>query len=398
MQSIFDLHGERISRRRFLTASAVASATAAGAACGLTGNGLAAGEDPAASAPTTTSAPTTAPRAKGPPVDWLREVQTPPEQLPADAPMLPPLLIDDDGRPITTLAGWETRRKAIESAWRTYLRPLSVEPPPVKLEILAEDRPAGCIRRLVRYECEPGEFVEGYLLLPEKITGRVQGVVALHSTVKFTIRQPAGLEGDEEDFFALKLAQQGIVAFCPRCFLWNGTGSYAEQVAAFQRRHPQSRGMAKMLYDAMRGVDVLVSLPEVDASRIGAVGHSLGGKEGLYLAAFDPRVQVTVSSEGGIGTQFSNWDAPWYLGEDLKAGRFRREHHELLALIAPRSFLLLGGDSADGDRGWPFITAALDVYRLYGEPCRLGFFNHHAGHSVPPKAQQRLYEWFKHEL
>ena len=48
--------------------------------------------------------------------------------------------------------------------------------------------------------------------------------------------------------------------------------------------------------------------------RMGAVGHSLGAKETLYLAAFDERVKATVSSEGGIGTKFSNWDAAWYLG------------------------------------------------------------------------------------
>ena len=53
-----------------------------------------------------------------------------------------------------------------------------------------------------------------------------------------------------------------------------------------------------MLYDAMRAVDVLESLPQVDRNRIGAVGHSLGAKETLYLAAFDERVKVAVASEG----------------------------------------------------------------------------------------------------
>ena len=45
---------------------------------------------------------------------------------------------------------------------------------------------------------------------------------------------------------------------------------------------------------------------------------------------------------------------------------------ELLAMAAPRPFLLLGGNSADGDRGWPFIAAALPAYELYGKPARLG--------------------------
>ena len=69
------------------------------------------------------------------------------------------------------------------------------------------------------------------------------------------------------------------------------------------------------------------------------------------------------------------------------------EQHELLALAAPRPFLLVGGNSADGNRGWPFIAAALRVYELYGRPARLGQFNHGKGHAVPPEAEERIEEW-----
>jgi len=148
-----------------------------------------------------------------------------------------------------------------------------------------------------------------------------------------------------------------------------------------------------MLFDALVAVDILISLPEVDAARIGSVGHSLGAKETLYLAAFDERVKATVSSEGGVGTKFSNWDAPWYLGPTIKEPTFTHEQHELLALAAPRPFLLVGGNSADGDRGWPFIAAALPVYELYGKPARLGQFNHKQGHAIPPEAEARIEEW-----
>jgi hypothetical protein len=115
----------------------------------------------------------------------------------------------------------------------------------------------------------------------------------------------------------------------------------------------------------------------------------------LYLAALDERVQVAVSSEGGIGTSFSNWNDPWYLGDAIRHPDFHREHHELLALVAPRAFLLLGGDSADGERSWPFIEAALPVWRLYGTASRVGLVNHRKGHSVPVEAERRIYEWFE---
>ena len=57
--------------------------------------------------------------------------------------------------------------------------------------------------------------------------------------------------------------------------------------------------------------------------------------------------------------------------------------HELLALVAIPPFLLVGGDSADGTASWPWPQAALPVYRLYGEPPRLGLLNHKRGHTVP---------------
>jgi pimeloyl-ACP methyl ester carboxylesterase len=254
------------------------------------------------------------------------------------------------------------------------------------------------VRQLVRYESEEGLPVEGYLLYPEKIEGKLPGVVVLHSTVDYTIRQPAGLEGPPEKHIGLKLARRGYVAFCPRCFLWQGTTDYLKAVAENQRRHPGSRGMAKMLWDALRAVDLLESLDTVDRDRIGSVGHSLGAKEALYLAAFDERVKVTVSSEGGIGLGFSNWKAPWYLGEAILRPGFPLENHQVLALVAPRAFLLLGGDSADGDRSWPFIEAVLPIYDLLGAPRRIGLLNHRKGHALPPEGEQRLYDWLSHYL
>jgi hypothetical protein len=152
--------------------------------------------------------------------------------------------------------------------------------------------------------------------------------------------------------------------------------------------------MAKMLFDAVRAVDLLSGLPEVDPSRIGAIGHSLGGKEVLYLAAFDGRVRATVSSEGGIALSYSNWDASWYLGDAIHAPGFALDHGQLLATIAPRAFLLIGGDSADGDRSWPYIEAALPVWKMTGAPEAVGLLNHHEGHAFPPIALERSLQWF----
>lgn len=330
-------------------------------------------------------------------VDWLNDVQQPPASASNTPSPLMALLVNGDGHPVESVEQWERRRAELGKAWLEFLGTLGLDRhDPPELSVVTEDRVGEVIRQLVRYEVEPGIITEAYLLKPAKAKHRA-GVVAFHSTINHSIRQPAGVEGKPEKAFGLKLAERGYITFCPRNYLWPDNDHIAagQEASRFLKRHPRAKGMAKMLFDAQVAVDILASQGEVDPTRIGAIGHSLGAKEVLYLAAFDPRVKVTVCSEGGIGTTFSNWDAAWYLGDTIKGADFKREHHELLALAAPRPFLLLGGDSADGKQSWPFITAALDVYRLYGTPARLGLLNHHKGHAVPPEAERRLYDWLQ---
>lgn len=65
----------------------------------------------------------------------------------------------------------------------------------------------------------------------------------------------------------------------------------------------------------------------------------------------------------------------------------------MLALVAPRAFLLVGGESADGDISWPYIESVLPVWTLAGTPEAVGLLNHRRGHEFPEVAQSRSYEW-----
>ena len=336
-------------------------------------------------------------------VAWLAEVQKGPPNPPRERlGKLLLLLVDERGGAITTRAGWETRRKIVRNEWLKFLGPMPEPRPAVKLEVLKTERLAEVTRQLVRYEGEPGLFVEGYLLMPTAANNNMEkraGIVALHQTTHASIDEIAGVSGPDSMQIGLKLAKRGFVVFCPRCFLWQNVKDLNEAVAKHRERHPNSLGMAKMLYDAMRGTDVLANLSEVDVNRIGAVGHSLGAKEALYLAAFDERIKAAVASEGGTAFRSTNWDAPWYLGPAIRDENFSLNHHQLLALIAPRPFLILGGESgsgaADGDRSWPLLEAAIPIWKLYGEPTRLGLLNHHQGHSIPEPVFERTAEWLE---
>ncbi|MES2789082.1 MAG: dienelactone hydrolase family protein [Planctomycetota bacterium] len=335
-------------------------------------------------------------------VSWLADVQRPPQQIPLPKRPLAPLLLNDQKQPIVSREQWEQERQQLRAAWLKFLGPMPTERSPIRLQVLHEDRPEGCVRQLVRYLSEADEPVEGYLLRPTTTTtSKRSGIVALHQTGATSIEEIAGVNGPVEQHLGLQLCRAGHVVFCPRCYLWKTPPQFQIDVKVtvdqFQQRHPQTLGMHKMLFDAQRAVDVLVSLPDVDPQRIGAVGHSLGAKEVLYLAAFDERIKAAVASEGGLGFQSTNWNAPWYLGAGIDAADFALNHHQLIALIAPRPFLVLAGEAnngaADGDRSWPYVAAALPVYQLYGTPARLGLLNHRQGHSIPPEVPSKLQEW-----
>jgi len=301
-------------------------------------------------------------------------------------------------------------QKATIDRWKEFLGSFDVnehrEAPRIAV-LESSEVESGLIRKRIRYETEPGQSVEAYILAPVDSSIARPGVIVFHSTVSHSILQCVGLvdlqkktelSSDElNKAYALHLARKGFVTLSPRNYLWpnNLKMEASEQGQAFLERNPRRLGMARMLCDAILGVDVLASLTGVDISRLGAVGHSLGAKEVLYLAAFDPRIRASVSSEGGVGIAQSNWDAAWYLGPKVKALEFAMDHHQLVAAIAPRAFLLIGGNSSDGVESTKTLREADKVFRLFSSNPRLGLFNHGKGHAVPEESLAKTIEWLE---
>jgi len=132
--------------------------------------------------------------------------------------------------------------------------------------------------------------------------------------------------------------------------------------------------------------------------RAGAAAQLL--ERPLQTAARDvellaPGVQVVdrLRERRERGRQRISLDLPRLRDERLHAlpagllGELRLDHPQLLALIAPRAFLLMAGDAEDHDASRAFVEAVRPVYRLFGAEQNLGWFNHHAGHRYPPPAR-----------
>lgn len=286
-----------------------------------------------------------------------------------------------------------SQKQAI-APWQVILGTGPASPPVVEPETVSEDRDAGVRRRRIRYRVEEDADAEAYLLEPAA-PPPWPGVLVLHSTVAYHMRQPAGLEGPAEHHIGLHLAHRGYAAICPRNYLYGYRGSTShEAVERLRERWPAWTGMAKMLWDAQRALDELAGWPGVDGERLGVIGHSLGAKQTLYAAAFDERVRAAVFSEGGIGIRMCNWNAPWYLGEQVDRPEFDRDHAELLRLVAPRAFLLIAGGGTDSEASRAFVDSAMPEYERHEARERLALLNHGQGHAFPAEAQAAADEWF----
>lgn len=305
-----------------------------------------------------------------------------------------------------TAESWAQQRAALRETWVKFLGPFPKDPAPLAPHWLgeAEEFP-GYTRRKVAYTIEPGVEMDAVLFLPSGAAANapVPGIVVFHPTLQAHYAQVAGYDTSQpEKMMGPQLAARGFAVLCPHCFIFDEAGDYKAMVARMQARHPDWRGLTRMTWDGVRALDYLASLPAVDAKRLGVIGHSLGAKEVLYVAAFDERVKAAVFSEGGIGLAMSNWQDPWYLGAEIRAPEFAREHHELLALIAPRPFLLLAGGGktgADSEQSARFLEAVRPLYRALGAEDRLAFLFHGAGHRYPPEArnvaEEFLVRWLK---
>ena len=299
-----------------------------------------------------------------------------------------PLLFDDAGKPIESAKDWEKQRSVIKKAWLDILGNFPTEKAPLKSEIIDTQVLPDHTRQHVKYQIEDGVFTDAWLLIPSQAKKMTPAVVVFHPTVKTHAQQVAGVDASNPELMqGLQLVQRGYIVLCPRCFIFDDGADYAGNVKLLQERHPTWTGMARMTWDGIRAADYLQSLPQVDGDRIGCLGHSLGAKEVLYAAAFDERFKAAVFSEGGIGLDFSNWEAVWYLGPRIRKPEFKHDHHELISLIAPRPFLLLAGDSADGEKSAAFIEAARPVYALLGMNDNVRMLNHHQDHRYPAEAQ-----------
>jgi len=163
------------------------------------------------------------------------------------------------------------------------------------------------------------------------------------------------------------------------------------------------------VWNAMRALDWLQTRPEVDSSRIGVTGISGGGVMTQFLAALDDRVTVAAASCSTytIGTQVAFGLVPQQCDCTFYPNLFRIDFPEVLALIAPRPLLILGGRKDPIFPPAGFREAYQRAKRIYGlfeqsssaeSQSRIRLVESGQGHTDPPKFLDETHGWMCREL
>lgn len=310
-------------------------------------------------------------------------------------------------RTIKSARQWQKQRIQILENMQEVMGPLPDKskkvPPDVRI---LEDSVMDGIRRIkISFASEMNDRVPAYLLITENITERVPGILCLHQTTDIGKGEPAGVGGLPNLHYALELAKRGYVTLAPD---YPNFGDY--KYDPYQNGY-QSATM-KGIWNHMAAIDLLQSLPEVDPDRIGCIGHSLGGHNTIFLAAFDQRIKAAVSSCGFnsfykyFGGDLTGWSHKGYMPRiasvyEKDPSRMPFDFTGVLSAIAPRAVFInapLYDSNFEVSGVYDCVNAALPVYRLLKAPDKLIMMNPEAQHDFPPEVREAAYQFLDKEL
>lgn len=317
--------------------------------------------------------------------------------------------LDDDGKavPVRNAHDWQKRREHILASMQLVMGSMPPESRkvPLDLKIEGEETLTKVIRKKISFAVEKDDRVTAYLLLPSELKGKAPAMLCLHQTAALGKGEPAGAGGVKNLHYALELAERGYVTLAPD---YPNFGDYKIDVYA--------RGYAsatmKGIWNHMRAVDLLQALKEVDGDRIGCIGHSLGGHNSLFVAAFDPRIKVIVTS-CGFNSFFkyykgdlTGWSHKGYMPRiarmyERDPAKMPFDFTEVLAVLAPRAVFInapLKDANFEVSGVRDCVAAAGPVYRLLEATENLKAIYPDVGHDFPFDARLQAYSFIERHL
>lgn len=261
--------------------------------------------------------------------------------------------LEESTRPSLT---FEAKDRGEWALWRARLRArlselliLPKERVDLEPEVLETKDCEGYVREKVLYKTEGNFGVPAYLLKPRG--GERAAVLALHGHGRGKV-DVAGVYKDELDYqrfiaplnydYGVQLAKRGYVVLVPEGRAFGELASDGMNCTwAFTASLLLGRTVVGMrVWDAMRSIDYLEALPEVDPERIGCVGLSWGGTWTAYTSALDERVKAAVIS--GYFSTFRDMliERACCPCQYVPGIRLYADFPDVVALIAPRPLFI----------------------------------------------------------
>lgn len=270
----------------------------------------------------------------------------------------------------------------------------SPEKLPIKATIFGKlDRGDHTVEK-VYFESYPGFYVTGNLYRPKNATGKLPAVLCPHGHWAYGRLENQPLHSGPAR--AISFARQGYVAFSYDMVGYNDSAAITHKFADHNSTGVEALWSVNLLglqlWNSIRVVDFLLSLPEVDAERIACTGESGGGTQTFLLMAVDERIKlaapvnmVSFLMQGGS------------LCENAPNLRVDTNNVELAALMAPRPMMMV---SATGDWTKNTMTseypAVRSIYRLFGAEDKLTAIQIDAPHNYNQASREAVYGWFAH--
>ena len=243
----------------------------------------------------------------------------------------------------------------------------------------------------VYFESYPGFFCTGNLYRPRGKDGPFPAIVSPHG--HWDRGRLENIERGSIPGRCINFAKQGYVIFSYDMVGYNDSGQQVDHRSFPNGDREAIWGISLLglqLQNAIRSIDFLQSLPDVDPDRIACTGASGGGTQAFMLMAIDDRIKVSAPvnmisahMQGGC------------LCENAPNLRIDFSNIEIGAMMAPRPLLLV---SATGD--WTKDTPDVEypaihsIYQHFGAADKIHQVQIDAEHNYNKASREAVYQWF----